>query len=158
MSWSPWNWPHYRWNHFFWEKLLALLSWPGFLLVQTFLSGKKKKKKHNTVKRRKPYSKNAKNVWVYESWDREFLNLSFPNVIFIKKKETPLLRACIYNSLNYLLKKFSFHFLMWSHFEYLFLSLSALFSHTHAAAGRIPTGPANTPGYYTLCTFEEWRL
>lgn len=101
-----------------------------------------------------------KNVWVYESCDREFPNLSFPNVIFIKKKEIPLLSACIYNSLNYLLKKFSFvfHFLMWSHFEYLFLSLSALFSHTHAAMGRISTGPANTPGYYTLCTFEEWRL
>lgn len=87
-----------------------------------------------------------KNVRVYESWGKEFPNLSFPKVIFIKKKAIAFLSPCIYSSLKYLLKKFLlvFHFLTCSHFEYLLLPLSALFSHAHPAVGRISTGPANT--------------
>lgn len=104
-----------------------------------------------------------KNVRICESWEREFPNLSFPKVIFMKTKEIPFLSPHSYTSLKHLLEKFLLvsHYLTCRHFECRFPSLSALISHAHAAMGRISTGPANaTNSIRKLCPmhFGGWGM
>lgn len=60
-------------------------------------------------------------------------------VIFVKEKGISFLSPCLYNFLKHYLLKFLFvfHLLTCRHFENLFLSLSALSSHTQAAVRSI---------------------